>query len=54
MPRITRRELLAGTATGLATLGLGRIAGAKKLGAALPKPWLSGIEHVVVVMVENR
>src|SRR5688572_20314889 len=54
MSRLTRREFLAGTATGLATLGLGRLARAKKPGGGLPKPWTSGIEHVVVVMVENR
>ena len=52
MSRFTRRQLLAGAATGLATFGLSRTGLAKR--PRLPKPWHSGIEHVVVVMVENR
>jgi len=49
---LSRRQLLAGTATGLATLGLGRLGFARK--TVLPKPDNSGIKHIVVVMVENR
>src|SRR5687767_9178986 len=52
MARFTRREMLLGSASGLATLGLSRFGFAKK--PTLPKPWNSGIEHIVVVMVENR
>src|SRR5688572_31446892 len=49
---LTRRQMLLGSATGLATLGLGRFGFAKS--RSLPKPDKSGIKHIIVVMVENR
>jgi phospholipase C len=52
MTRITRRELLTGSAAGLAALGVGRLAHAKQL--PMPPPHQSGIKHIVVAMVENR
>ena len=55
---ITRRQVLsgAGAAAGAAALGaLASPAGAAPAGAtALPTPDRSGIDHVVVVMMENR
>ncbi|HEX6920034.1 MAG TPA: alkaline phosphatase family protein, partial [Actinomycetes bacterium] len=54
-PDLTRRQLLAGAAglAGAAALPLGpaRRADAR---AALPDPGASGIDHVIVVMMENR
>jgi phospholipase C len=55
--RISRRRFLqgAGATAGAAVLGgLGRTAAALAQGPALPAPDLSGIEHVVVLMMENR
>lgn len=54
---VTRREFLSATASvagflALGQLGCGGFAGSA--GAALPSPQNSGIEHVVVVMMENR
>src|SRR5687767_1531260 len=49
---LTRRQMLLGSATGLAALGLGRHGFAKR--TLLPRPDHSGIKHIVVVMVENR
>lgn len=51
---ISRRQFLGGVAaaTGALALGGGR-AGAQML-AELPDPEMSGIEHIVVVMMENR
>jgi len=55
MTRISRRQFLAGSAAGLAAMGLGRRSGAAAAAAAaLPAPERSGIKHVVVAMVENR
>ncbi len=52
MTRFTRRRFLAGSAAGMAALGLGRRVGfAKK---PMPKPHQSGIKHIIVAMVENR
>lgn len=57
---LTRREFIAGTAAAasLALTGCGQSSsaeGAAKLGAGrLPKPEKSGIDKVVVVMMENR
>jgi phospholipase C len=58
---ITRRRLLGGAAAGATALavsgtGLGRaVAGPNPLREGVPKdPTSSGIEHVVVVMMENR
>lgn len=52
MTRFTRRRFLAGTAAGVASLGLARRTGFAK--PLLPKPSDSGIKHIVVAMVENR
>nr|MBA2544130.1 phospholipase [Deltaproteobacteria bacterium] len=49
---LSRREMLFGSAAGLATLASGRTGFAKK--RLLPHPENSGIKHVVVVTVENR
>ncbi len=54
---ISRRQLLgAAGATGLAATGVGRWwpEDAASAASALPAPAESGIEHVVVVMMENR
>jgi phospholipase C len=56
MPQFTRRQFLYGSAAAMGSLSLGR----PLLGADwdkkkhLPKPGKSGIQHVVVVMMENR
>lgn len=52
MTRISRRRFLAGSAAGLAALGLGRRTGFAK--QTLPGPEQSGIKHIIVAMVENR
>jgi phospholipase C len=54
--RISRRKLLAGAAAGaaLAPLAAERTVSAAQTSAALPTPEESGIDHVVVVMMENR
>ena len=52
---ISRRQLLgAAGATGLAATGVSQLWAADAATAALPAPADSGIEHVVVVMMENR
>ncbi|HEU0033196.1 MAG TPA: alkaline phosphatase family protein [Kofleriaceae bacterium] len=50
---LSRRQFLAGSAAGLAALGLSRRTGFAKTGP-LPKPDKSGIRHIIVAMVENR
>jgi phospholipase C len=55
--RISRRRFLqgAGATAGTAVLGgLGRLPAARAQAPALPPPDLSGIDHVVVLMMENR
>ena len=55
--RLSRRRFLGGAAAVAGTLvlgGAGRAQAASPLAPALPKPSKSGIEHVVVVMMENR
>jgi phospholipase C len=55
-PGVTRRRFLKGLAAGAGALGVGGAAGlveAKKR-ARLPKPDKSGIDHIVVVTMENR
>jgi phospholipase C len=52
MSPLSRREFLTGTAAGLASLGLARRGLAAR--TTMPKPGKSGINHIVVVMVENR
>jgi phospholipase C len=55
--RISRRRFLqgAGATAGAAVLGgLGRTAAALAQGAALPPPDASGVDHIVVLMMENR
>lgn len=56
---ITRRQMLFGSAAGLASLtvgctGDGLSAVDSGLARLLPKPDNSGIKHIIVVMVENR
>jgi phospholipase C len=53
---ISRRKLLAGAtaATVLAPLAAERTAAAVPSAAALPAPGDSGIDHIIVVMMENR
>src|SRR5262245_45132753 len=49
---VTRRHFLAAAATGAAGLALGQWrAGAS---TALPRPSMSGLDHIVVVCMENR
>jgi len=56
--RFSRRDFVLGSAAALGSLGLSRDAAAavRRLGlpAALPPPARSGIDHIVVVMMENR
>ena len=60
--RLTRRQVLAtsgalGAAGALSSFGwkgLGGAAGAAAATPALPLPDASGIDHIVVVMMENR
>ena len=64
LPKLTRRQVLAGAAAGLGGLALGGSAFdaalatprrlARGVGGPLPDPEESGIEHVIVVMMENR
>ena len=58
MAQLTRRQLLLGTAATAAGAAMGRAAAlpsAKPAAApALPNPNASGIDHVVVVVMENR
>src|SRR6516162_8668950 len=57
-PRISRRALLGSAVAGAAAIGVGgRAIGLTQRAAAaasLPSPGASGIEHIVVVMMENR
>jgi phospholipase C len=52
MTRLSRRRFLAGSAAGLAALGLGRRTGFAT--SQLPGPDSSGIKYIIVAMVENR
>jgi phospholipase C len=52
MSDVTRREFLAGTAGAVALAAVG--SGAVAQAATLPAPEQSGIDHIVVVMMENR
>jgi phospholipase C len=60
MPHISRRQFLYGSAAALGALSVNGLPGSSLLWAdkggrkKLPKPGKSGIEHVVVVMMENR
>jgi phospholipase C len=63
MPQFTRRQFLYGSAAAMGSLSLGRSLLAEGNGdwqdreskkKRLPKPDKSGIQHVVVVMMENR
>src|ERR1700756_1571830 len=59
---ITRRQFIAGATAAAASSALpgcgvslpGGIAGAAQKAALLPRPEDSGIDHIVVVMMENR
>ena len=52
---ISRRSFIGASAVGgAAALGAGQLLGGEALAAGLPAPADSGIEHVVVVMMENR
>jgi phospholipase C len=56
-PTLTRRDFLRGAATAGMVAGLGALGrGGTALGQAstLPAPEASGLDHVVVVMMENR
>jgi len=52
--RIHRRRFLAGVAATTGAFALSGIPAPAKSQSNLPRPELSGIEHVVVVMMENR
>ena len=52
--RLSRREFLKDTGVGLAALGLSGRAPASARQLSLPLPAESGIDHVIVAMMENR
>jgi phospholipase C len=53
--RISRREFLKDTAIGIAALGVGgRALASPRQAVPLPLPAESGIDHIIVVMMENR
>jgi phospholipase C len=52
--RLTRRQLLAGAAGATGALALGGLDRATAATTALPDPAASGIDHIVVLMMENR
>src|SRR6202022_2830796 len=57
MDHLTRRGFLAGTAGTAAIMAAGSVAEASSSPAPvgpLPEPGQSGIDHIVVVMMENR
>jgi phospholipase C len=55
MSDVTRREFLAGTAGAVALAAVGStVMGSTAEAATLPAPEQSGIDHIVVVMMENR
>jgi phospholipase C len=52
---ISRRRFLRGATAGLvAAGGLGRLQDALRAAPALPPPEASGVEHIIVLMMENR
>jgi phospholipase C len=51
---ISRRQFLTGVAAATGALTLSRGRAAAQFAGALPDPGASGIEHIVVVMMENR
>jgi phospholipase C len=53
---VTRRQFLQGVATGVGAVGLGGLGPLVDVAAKsrLPKPGHSGIEHIIVLMMENR
>src|SRR5437016_1583448 len=57
MSPITRRQLLLGTAAGAAGAAATRavaLPGTKPTPTSLPNPNSSGIDHIVVLVMENR
>ncbi|TCO49709.1 alkaline phosphatase family protein [Actinocrispum wychmicini] len=54
MSDVTRREFIVGTASAVAAAGATTVAASSASAAALPDPKDSGIDHIVVVMMENR
>ncbi len=53
--KVTRRNFLAAVGSAAATLTtVGASASARMAGSTLPSPATSGIDHIVVVMMENR
>ena len=57
MSRLTRRQFLYGSAAALGSLSTApvpAVGGSRQAEDSLPRPEKSGIEHVVVVMMENR
>ena len=55
-PNVTRRRFVRDVATGIGAVGLGSVGALTRAtgSSALPEPGDSGIEHIVVVMMENR
>jgi phospholipase C len=49
---LSRRQLLVGTAAGVAGTAIGEAVAARA--SSLPRPDASGIDHIVVVVMENR
>ena len=52
--RISRRNFLAGAAAIAGAIPAARLATAAAAGTRLPAPGRSGLDHIVVVMMENR
>jgi phospholipase C len=57
MSHLSRRQFLYGSAAALSSLSLGRSvlwAGPEARPVRLPRPESSGIDHIIVAMMENR
>ena len=52
--RLTRRQVLAGAAGAAGAVGLGGLRSPSEAATKLPEPSVSGIDHIVVLMMENR
>jgi len=54
MSPLTRRQLLLASAAGAAVAATGQATAVRPRAQRLPRPAASGIEHIVVVLMENR
>ena len=53
-PDLSRRQILTGAAGVAGTLAVGSLFDSAEAASRLPAPGASGIDHIVVVMMENR